>query len=94
MYIETAKLTLYISHANSLKDKRQVCRSIIDKTKQRFNVAIAEVDTQDIIQTLTIGIAVVAGDFSHAQNSLDTTIRFIEENAETDFVRVERGGVS
>jgi len=91
MYIESVKLTLYLSHATSLKDKRQVCRSVIDKTRQRFNVSIAEVNTQDIIQTLTIGIAVVAGDFSHAQNLLDTIIRFIEENSDAEYVRVEKG---
>jgi len=91
MYIESAKLTLYIAHAHSLKDKRQVCRSIIDKARQRFNVSIAEVDTQDTLQTLTIGIAVVSSETSHAQNSLETVIRFIEENAEAEVMRIERG---
>jgi uncharacterized protein YlxP (DUF503 family) len=69
MYVLSAKLTFYIPHAASLKDKRQVCRSLIDKTRQKFNVSVAEVGTQDIHQTLTIGVAVVSGNVAHAQNS-------------------------
>ena len=78
MHIRSAKLTFYIPHAASLKDKRQVCRSLIDKTRQRFNASVAEVDSQDLHQTLTIGISVVSGDAAHAQNSLDEIIRYME----------------
>ena len=81
MYTVSAKLTFYIPHAASLKDKRQVRRSLIDKTRHKFNVSIAEVATQDIHQTLTIGIAVIAGDAAHAQRSLDEIVRYMEEQA-------------
>ena len=66
MHILSAKLTFYIPYATSLKDKRQIRRSLIDKARQKFNAAIAEVDTQETLQTLTIGIAVVSGEHSHA----------------------------
>ena len=84
----SAKLTFYIPHAVSLKDKRQVRRSLIDKTRQRFNVSIAEVGTQDVHQTLTLGIAVVSGEMSHAQNSLDEIIRFMENNPDAELTGV------
>ena len=90
MYVESAKMTFYIPQATSLKDKRQVCRSIVDKARQRFNVSVAEVDTQDIHQTLTIGIAVVSGDAGHAQRSLDEIIRFMEERADAELTKLER----
>jgi len=90
MYISSAKLTFYIPHAVSLKDKRQIRRSLIDKTRQRFNVSVAEVDTQDIHQTLTLGIAVVSGDATHAQDSLDEIIRFMAEHADAELTEVER----
>ena len=89
MYTHSAKLTFYISHAVSLKDKRQVCRAIIDKTRHKFNAAVAEVDTQDVHQTLTIGVAVVSGEAAHAQRSLDEIIRFMEEHAEAELVEIE-----
>lgn len=88
MYTLTTKLTFYIPHSASLKDKRQIRRSLIDKTRQRFNVSVAEVDTQDMLQTLTIGIAVISGDNAHAQNSLDEVIRFMENNADADLIDV------
>ena len=88
MYSLSAKLTFYIPYAASLKDKRQVCRSLMDKTKKRFNAAIAEVETQDIHQTLTIGIAVVSGDAAHAQNSMEEIIRYMEEHADAELTEV------
>jgi len=85
----SARLTFYISHAASLKDKRQVCRSLVDKARQRFNASIAEVATQDMHQTLTIGVAVVSGDAAHAQRSLDEIIRFMEEHGDAELTGVE-----
>ena len=90
MHTLSAKLTFFIHHAASLKDKRQVRRSIVDKTRQKFNASVAEVDTQDIHRTLTVGIAVVSGELSHAQKSLDEIIRFMEEHAEAELTDVER----
>lgn len=89
MYVLSARLVFYIPHAASLKDKRQVCRSIIDKTRQRFNVSVAEVDTQDMHQTLTIGISVVSGNNSHAKRSLDEIIRYMEEHADAELTEAE-----
>jgi len=86
----SAKLTLYIPHATSLKDKRMVVRALVDKTKRKFNTAIAEVDTQDVHQTLTLGIAVVSGEHSHAANMLEEIIRYIESNPDAELTRVER----
>lgn len=89
MFTISAKLSFYILHAFSLKDKRQVRRSIINKARQRFNASIAEVDTQDIYQTLTIGIAVVSGNATHAQRSLDEIIRYMNERTDGELTGVE-----
>jgi len=85
----SAKLTFYTPHPPSLKDKRMVARAIIDKTRHKFNAAIAEVDTQDTHTTLTIGAAVVSGKYSHARDMLDEVIRFMEENADAELVSVD-----
>ena len=89
MHTQSAKLSFHIPHAASLKDKRQVCRSLIDKTRRRFNAAVSEVDTQDMHQTLTIGIAVISGDYTHARQSLDEIVRFMEKQAEAELVGME-----
>lgn len=85
----SVKLTFYIPNAFSLKDKRQVCRSLVDKTRKRFNASVSEVDTQDVHRTLTIGVAVVSGDGAHARRSIDEIIRFMEEHTDAELVMVE-----
>ena len=89
MYTLTAKLTFYIPHSNSLKDKRQICRSLIDKARQKFNASIAEVGTQELWQTLTIGVAVISGDANHAQECLDEIIKFMDEHTDAELTQVE-----
>ena len=89
MFTLSAKLTFYIPQSLSLKDKRQVRRSLIEKTRHRFNVSIAEIDTQDIHQTLTIGVAVVSGDAAHRKESINEIIRFIESHADAEMTSVE-----
>ena len=89
MHVLSAKLTFYIPSSTSLKDKRQVCRSIIDKTRHRFNISISEVATQDSHTTLTLGIAVVSGSNSHAQKMLDEIIRYLEAHTEAELVEIE-----
>lgn len=88
MYTASAKLSFYIPHANSLKDKRQVCRSVMDKSRKRFNASIAEVDTQDVHQVLTIGIAVVSGEARHAKTCLNEIIHYMEEHADAELTDV------
>ena len=84
-----AELTFFIPHAASLKDKRRIVRGIIDKTRHKFNASVAEVDTQDILKTLTIGVAVVSGDVSHTRSMLDAIVRFMEEHADAELSGVK-----
>ena len=88
MHTISVKLTFYIPHSTSLKDKRQICRSIADKARQRFNASVAEVDTQDLHQILTLGVAVVSGDKTHAQQSMDEIIRFMDDNTDAELTEV------
>ena len=84
----SAKLTFHIPYARSLKDKRMVVRGVIDKTRHKYNVSVAEVDTQDVLQTLTLGVAVVSGEYSHARNMLDDITRFMEKVADAELVSI------
>lgn len=82
----SAKLTFHIPWAMSLKDKRQIRRSLIEKTRQKFNVSVAEVDAQDIHQTLTLGVAIVSGEHGHAREMLDEITRFMESATDAELV--------
>ncbi|NLT57842.1 MAG: DUF503 domain-containing protein [Clostridiales bacterium] len=85
----SARLTLHIPWANSLKDKRQVSRSLTQKTRQKFNVSIAEVDTPDLHRRLTLGIAALSGTRSQASALLEAAIRFVESATEAELLSVE-----
>ena len=85
----SAKIKFHIPHAASLKDKRQACRSLVDRARRKFNASVAEVDTQDLHQTLTLGVAVVSGDGKHAQRMMDEIVRFMEDSTEADIISVE-----
>ena len=70
-------LELQIQHAHSLKDKRQVIRSLKDRIRSRFNAAVAEVDHQDSWQRATIAVVTVSGDRPYAEELLQK----VEEEA-------------
>lgn len=89
MVTRSAKVTFYIPWAQSLKDKRQVARSMMEKARGKFNASIAEVETQDLHQTLTVGLAVVSGDGAHAQRMIDEIVRYMGEHTEAEMTAVE-----
>ncbi len=60
MPIAHLSLELRIEHAQSLKDRRQVVRSIKDQLRQGFNVSVAEMDEAVTWQSATIGIAAIS----------------------------------
>ena len=90
MYTLSAQLVFYIPHSTSLKDKRRIRKSLVDKTRHKFNVSIAEVGTLDMYQTLTIGIAIVSGEYSHGDKVLHEIIRFVENTVDGELVSVEK----
>ncbi len=61
MPIAVLTLELRIEGASSLKDKRQVVRSVKDKLRARFNIAVAELEETDLWQRATIGVVSISG---------------------------------
>ncbi|MDE3171306.1 MAG: DUF503 domain-containing protein [Acidobacteriota bacterium] len=70
MPIGLLTLEIYIPDARSLKDKRQVVRSLKDRLRAHFNVAVAELDHQDLWQRARVGVVTISGDGKHLQESL------------------------
>jgi uncharacterized protein len=60
MYIGVARFDLFIPSSSSLKDKRQVVRSVSAAVRNKFNVAVAEVDHQDLWQRTALGVSCVS----------------------------------
>lgn len=61
---------LRIEHAQSLKDKRQVIQSLKDRLRGKFNVAVAEIDHQDMWQRSAIAAVTISADRQHAEETL------------------------
>jgi len=60
MPVGVLKLEIQIPWAHSLKDKRAVLQKIRDRLRSRFNVAVAELDHQDVWQQATLGVAAIS----------------------------------
>ncbi len=90
MIIGVCSLKLIIYEANSLKEKRQVLKSIIDRIKHKFNVSIAEIGLNDSWQTSIIGFACVTNDKNHANQILSNVIKFIDEDSRVEIIEEEK----
>ena len=82
MTVGIARLTLYIPDSHSLKEKRMVLRRVKDRTRDKFNVAIAEVEDNDVWQRAVLGLAVVGNEGRFVESALDEVIRFVQGQAE------------
>jgi uncharacterized protein YlxP (DUF503 family) len=70
-------LELRLENSHSLKDKRQVLRSLQDRLRHRFNVAVAEIDYQDLWQRALVAAVTVASD----QGIAEKILRSVEDEA-------------
>ncbi len=82
-----AELDLLLPGSNSLKDKRQVLRSLLERLRNRFNLAAAEVSAQEQWSRAVIGLACVSNDHAHARQILDEAIRFVEGDGRCEITR-------
>ena len=89
MHIGSLTVTLYLHAAESLKDKRSVVKSLIETTRRKFNVSIADVDDLDKQRRATIGIACVANDVQYLNRVLDTVVDSLESNPAIEVGEVE-----
>ena len=78
MVVGTLKITFLLNDNRSLKGKRKVVRSMVDKVKARFNVSIAEVGSNDKWQKIELGISAVGNDRRHIDSSLNHVLGFLE----------------
>ena len=89
MTIGLLTVELHIEEANSLKDKRQVLKSLLAHLRSEFNISATEVGDHDVWRTATVGVAVVATDGSYANQVLDKVLDHVESNLRVDVTRSE-----
>ena len=78
MFVGVLRLELHVPHARSLKDKRSVIRKFRDRVRGRFDVSVAEVGAQDLLQRAVFGVSVVSGDASVCDSILSQVRRLAD----------------
>ena len=86
MFVGICTIRLEIFEVYSLKEKRQVIKSIIERLKHRFNISIAEVDMLDSWQNAEIGFACVSSEPDHARKMIQSVISFIDGDGRVEII--------
>ncbi len=80
MRITSLKVELFLKESQSLKDKRRVVKSLIERIKNRYNVSISQIDNDDSLKKSIIGIVIVSNDAKFNDQQLKEVLNFIESN--------------
>jgi len=82
MVVGIVRCEIHLPAARSLKDKRQVVRSMKERIRERVRAAVAEVEYQDLWQRAAIGIAVVAADGGQVRELLNSARNIVDQYAQ------------
>ena len=86
MIIGLLHLEFFLPYAHSLKDKRMLLRSLKDRLRTRFNVAVAELDFHDKWQRAAVGIVTLNRQRAFVEQVLNKVLRDIEATTEAEIV--------
>jgi len=90
MIVGTLRVRLLIREARTLKDKRQVVKSIKDRLRNSFNVSVAEVDALDNRQMAELGVAMVSNEAHHVKGTLGQIVEALRSQPIAEFVDGEQ----
>lgn len=86
MHIGVCKIWLRIPESHSLKTKRRVVKSLIARLKNRFNIAVAEVEALNSHESAVLAAVSVSNDAAHLNKLISHVITFIEANVDAELV--------
>jgi len=86
--VGSLEIQLKLAGTRSLKDKRRIIRSLMEKSRNEFHVAIAEVDDQDLWGNAALGVACVSNDPIHVESILGQVVNLFDEHPEVEVANV------
>jgi uncharacterized protein len=86
MKVGSLKVRLLVREARSLKDKRQVVRSIVDRLRNHFNISIAEVEARDHRQLVVLGMAAVGEEARDVRSCLEEVVSALRSHPVAEFL--------
>lgn len=84
------KVTLRASWIHSLKEKRMIVKSILQRLKNKFNISVGEVDQQDVHKIIVIGIAGICANTAQSDSMMENILGFIESNTDAELINIEK----
>jgi uncharacterized protein YlxP (DUF503 family) len=88
--VAVVRLSIYVPHSHSLKEKRAVVRKLVDRIQARFKLHVAEVGGQDTWQRVQLGFAAVGSEQQVVESIADEVVKSIESSVEGQVVSVDR----
>lgn len=79
MMVVTCRIELFLPDSHSLKDKRQIIRSLTGRVRAKINSSAAEVDFQDLWQRTAVGVAMIGTDKTVLDSQVNLIRRFVDE---------------
>ena len=82
-------LELHLWESSSLKDKRRILKSLKDRIRNGFNVAVAEVNPTDLWQSASLGVVTVSSRVRHANGILTKVVNLVESDVRIELVNCD-----
>ncbi len=86
MVVGIMQLDLRLEGVNSLKDKRHVIRSLVERLRRDFQVAVAEVDDHELWGNSVVGLTYVSNDAHHIESLFSKLIEVVESRPDIELV--------
>ena len=90
MVVGVLTVEVHMPRSQSLKDKRSVTKSLRDQLRGRFNIAVAEVDSNDTWQRATVGISTLGDDRAYVTGLLEQVTEWLRGTRLVELIRVEQ----
>ncbi|MCX7772025.1 MAG: DUF503 domain-containing protein [Clostridia bacterium] len=89
MFVGVLHVTLFMSEPQSLKDKRRIIKSLVEKLKNKFNVSVAETGQLDSWNYCELGVVCISNEAAHADSMMSSAVNFIENQGTVELTDVE-----
>ena len=90
MFTGICRLDIMVYNSGSLKEKRRILKSIIERIRNKYNVSVSEVGNNDRWQTASIGVSTVSNSTVQVEKVLDSVIRFVETDTRVEITACHR----
>jgi len=86
MHVGSLRVRLLLRESRSLKDKRQVVRSIKDRLRNEFNVSVAEVEALEHRQLIVFGMAMVSNEPVPIRSTFESIVKALRGHPVAEFL--------